>query len=408
MKRSFITFALATIMLVASVQFSLAAGFGIYEWSARGNALGGSLVGKADDASAVVYNPAGMTELQGTQIQMGVSAIQPQAKIETPSEGEINRGKNNTWTPAHTYITHKLNEDWSLGFGVFNRFGLGTEYDKENWAGAANLISAEVTTYSFAPQVAYRINDYVSVSGGVEYIYAELDVEKAYTKLGGAKGKLEADGDGFGYHLGLQVRPSDEWRLGLTYKSQVEIDASGTQKFEGPASAANANAKGTVTLPDQIALGVAWIPTDKLSIEANAVMTRWSSYDALDIELNGTVHPDKKNWKDVMRYGIGVEYALLDWMDIRGSYVYDESPIDPDYADYMIPGNDRHIFGVGLGFSWENWTADLSYNYLLMNDRHYNSSYNNAPAPGHNGLVKDSRSGESRAHIYGLTVGYSF
>ena len=47
--------------LVAGVAYS--AGFGLYEVSARGNALGGTLVGSTKDASAVYYNPANMTEI---------------------------------------------------------------------------------------------------------------------------------------------------------------------------------------------------------------------------------------------------------------------------------------------------------------------------------------------------------
>ena len=37
------------------------AGFGIYEASARGNAVGGALVGDAGDATANYYNPANTT-----------------------------------------------------------------------------------------------------------------------------------------------------------------------------------------------------------------------------------------------------------------------------------------------------------------------------------------------------------
>ena len=46
---------------VSSVAFS--AGFALYEGSARGNALGGSVVGKAVDASANFYNPATLSDL---------------------------------------------------------------------------------------------------------------------------------------------------------------------------------------------------------------------------------------------------------------------------------------------------------------------------------------------------------
>lgn len=48
-----------------------AAGYGVYEWSARGNALGGAMVARDADPSSVAYNPAAITDLEGAQIQMG-------------------------------------------------------------------------------------------------------------------------------------------------------------------------------------------------------------------------------------------------------------------------------------------------------------------------------------------------
>jgi long-chain fatty acid transport protein len=59
-------FAWGLVLLTA--QFCSAAGFGIYEWSARGNALGGATVGRADDPSALASNPAGITQLDLTAI----------------------------------------------------------------------------------------------------------------------------------------------------------------------------------------------------------------------------------------------------------------------------------------------------------------------------------------------------
>ena len=56
-----------------SLQPVYGAGFGLYEGSARGNALGGTLVGRADDPSAIYYNPAGITQLKGTQIEGGAT-----------------------------------------------------------------------------------------------------------------------------------------------------------------------------------------------------------------------------------------------------------------------------------------------------------------------------------------------
>jgi long-chain fatty acid transport protein len=88
-------------MLVLGAGPAFGAGYGIYEWSARGNALGGTLVGRADDASTVAYNPAGMTQLNGTQVMAGLSGINPQVDVVTKNGGktETTAGEDNIWMP---------------------------------------------------------------------------------------------------------------------------------------------------------------------------------------------------------------------------------------------------------------------------------------------------------------------
>ena len=56
------TLAFALILTLAAPAFGLgearAEGFSITQWSARGMALGNGMAGRADDPSAVAYNPA--------------------------------------------------------------------------------------------------------------------------------------------------------------------------------------------------------------------------------------------------------------------------------------------------------------------------------------------------------------
>lgn len=54
-----------------------AEGFALSDFGARGTALAGGMVARADDPSAVAWNPAGITQLPGTQIMVGMTAIQP-------------------------------------------------------------------------------------------------------------------------------------------------------------------------------------------------------------------------------------------------------------------------------------------------------------------------------------------
>ncbi|MFP4236270.1 MAG: OmpP1/FadL family transporter, partial [Desulfonatronovibrio sp.] len=115
------------LAVVLNVQNVYSAGFALYEFGARGTSMGGTTIGRADDPSAVAYNPAGITQLEGIQTMAGLSVVSPSGEIETPG-GTTTSIERNNWIPPHAYLTYQMN-DWAwLGLGVYTRFGLGTEY----------------------------------------------------------------------------------------------------------------------------------------------------------------------------------------------------------------------------------------------------------------------------------------
>ena len=108
-----------------------------------------------------------------------------------------------------------------------------------------------------------------------------------------------------------------------------------------------------------------------------------------------------KDWKDAWRLGIGAEYALTPSWDVRAGYVYDETPIRTERADYMVPANDRQLFSTGLGWHDDSWSVDLGYTYLLIQDRKGAEVY----VP--NGVDSaDFEDGD--AHLLSMSVAYRF
>jgi long-chain fatty acid transport protein len=64
-----------------------AAGFALSEYSARSNALAGAPLARADDPSALAYNPAGITQLEGIHLATGMTFIMPQTEILRFADG---------------------------------------------------------------------------------------------------------------------------------------------------------------------------------------------------------------------------------------------------------------------------------------------------------------------------------
>ncbi|UZP68656.1 OmpP1/FadL family transporter [Desulfovibrio mangrovi] len=414
MKRRLISVAAVLLFVLAGISSASASGFALYEYSARGNALGGAVIGRADDPSTIVTNPAGITQLEGTQIAAGASFIMPNMDVSV--NGNEVHGQNNIWVPPHFYVTHKYNDKWSFGVGLYSRFGLGTEFDAD-WAGRYNVTEAVIQTYSINPNVAYKVNDKLSLAVGVEYINVKMDIQKKMNlspaPLPDDLSQTKAEGSGYALTLGLLYQINDQWKFGVGYHSQAEINAEGDLSFAtnygAPFNLVDTDVEGSVVLPDMLNIGLTYYPTKDLSIEVGGVLTRWSTYNELRFEFDDPVGPTSsytsvtpKDWKDVWRYNIGVEYKALDWLTLRCGYTYDESPLNENRLDYLIPGNDRQLYSAGVGFNWQDWTLDLSYTYLWMKGRDYGNTV------GVTGVQPDSHSKNARTDIYGITVGYKF
>lgn len=426
MRASWKVWGLACILVCVAATVCSAAGFSIYEWSARGNALGGTLVGRADDPSALAYNPAGITQLDGVQVMAGFTAIRPVLDIRTVGpEGDkwTTSERDALWMPPHAYATWKVNDRYSVGLGVFSRFGLGSVID-EKWPGRYNSYRAVIQAISINPNVAVKVTDRLSAAFGVEAMHLsflkeqKINLGRINPLLPDGDGKIDADGWSGGFNLALHYQPCDYARVGLTYRGPVPMKVRGTAEFSDIPSMVQAagllrdsDANGKVTLPDSVALGVTLYPTEKLSVELSAMHTFWSKYKELRISYSDPVIPgpggrrldqtvQRKHWKDVWRLGVGVEYAALDWLDLRAGYVYDQEPVRGDYIDYMVPANNRHLFNAGLGFHRNRWTLDMHYTYLMIEDRDIKARL----AEGvHKGEIKNAD-----AHMVGLSIGYAF
>ena len=417
-----------------------AAGFALYETGARGTSLGGAMVARADDPSALFFNPAGITQLTGIQTMLGVQMIAPRLDVKTTGQYTVvgpnapplppyypaitgtqqttTSLEDNEFWPPHAYLTYPVNDRWWLGLAVMSRFGLGVEFPT-SWPGRFNSYNSRIVTSEVNPNIAYKVSDNFSVSAGVSMMYLDVKLQKkinpALYGLGAGEidQKLTGDSYGYGYNFGLHYKPTDWISFGASYRSTVTQHVEGDLKFRGQSGPYQAGAfpnvggDATLVLPDQFFFGVAVKPMKKLSVEVGAILTNWSSYDQLKLELDSpilggraNVISQPKNWKNVWRYHAGLEYNVTDWMDLRLSYIYDESPVPDETIGYELPDSDRNIFGIGLGFHKNNWWLDLSYNHLLFSDREI------AARPIDGVLASEVQDG--MAYIAGISFGYKW
>jgi len=360
-------YSVLVLPLVFAANTALGAGFGLYEFSARGNAMGGAvLAGEAEPAS-IALNPALITDLKGSQVQAGSTFVTARARVAY--NGETTDPKHAFWALPNFFYTQQINDKLFTGIGIFERFGLSNTYEDKTWAGAKNIYDVGLTSVSVQPTVAYKVTDRLSAAAGLEVMYFKFQ-EKKMAEIKPYPGlydtKIDADGVGVSPMLALAYKANEKVNFGASFRFRTKEAMTGTSNSTFPAL--NSDVRGDVTMPAQLAMGVSYKPIDDLLVEFNWTNIFWSSFDSIDIDFKDTnvATSDKKEWKDTYRIGFGAEYKLTPKIRLRGSYIYDKSPVNNDYMDVMVPVDNRHLIGTGAGFDLgKNYTLDLSYTYLI-------------------------------------------
>ncbi|MGE4263800.1 MAG: OmpP1/FadL family transporter [Desulfovibrio sp.] len=386
--------ALALLMFLPTVCH--AGGFALNELSARANAMGGATIALADDASAAIYNPAGITQQPGTSVMFGATAIAPTADVRAGAGAETTL-QTNIYTPPHAYLVHQLNDKVWLSVGLYTRFGLGTQYGYE-WAGTTKTYKAELASYSLAPNIAFKVTDKLSFAFGPEIIYSSADLRKRPTST--TDMKMLVDGVGFGAQASLHYTFNDQWSAGFVYHSSQKQSDSGHVHYTENALMRDQALTIKMTLPASYSLGVAYKPNEKWKLEADAVFTQWQDYKKLEYDFEDQADSTSwKHWRNVWRFQLGGEYMATDWLALRAGFVWDQDPIRRGYEDYMLPSNDRKIYSAGFGIIDDKLTYDFSLMYLVNNDRSMDSNPN---------LMGATQITNSRAYMAGFSIGYKF
>ncbi|NLB65976.1 MAG: transporter [Lentisphaerae bacterium] len=399
------------VAAVLSAQTVFGAGFGIYEGSARGNAMATEVTADPASPSVIYNNAAAMTELEGTQMEAGVTLIRPHVTVRTETQmGAVeSKADSRWWTPPHAYVTHQINDRLWGGLGVFSRFGLGVDHGKD-WAGRYNCQEATIQSIDINPSVAYKVLDNFSLAAGVRAEWFEFKLDQAIptgTPFVDPDLQFHMKGDswGVGYNAGAFLKATEWLSVGAAYESKIKQEVEGTYHLSHPNPAvARGDGEGEIKTPQILRLGASVKATDRLTVNAGIVYTMWSSYKALTIDFDppllGAV-PQKsteKRWKDVFRYQVGAEYAINESWAVRGGYLYDETPIRGSHVDYIVPANNRHLFSAGVGYKKDNFFCDAGYTYLMIVDRTVEGRQQDGVLSG---KFKDGD-----AHMIGVSVGY--
>jgi long-chain fatty acid transport protein len=410
-------------IIILGTSLLFAGGFQINEHGARAMALGNAFTAIANDASAVYWNAAGLSYLNGTQLILGTALIRPSTSFRGVYPNVTKFDMNaQTFFPSHLFLTHTISTRFSVGAGFSNPFGLATKWESD-WIGKYLAIETELETYSFPLVVSFRILPNLSVSGGVSYNFANVLITQKSSQtpfVGDANVKLEGDDSfGFGYNFGVMWKPNDQISVGAAFRSQVKYGFEGTGQTVGAEQLAdllpNGDLTADLTTPANLQGGIAYQVIKQLRLSADFQWVGWSSYDSLIIDFN---EPDIEDisrarlYKDSYVIRFGGQYDLNNDISVLGGIYFDKIPVDPENVNPSLPDSDRLGFSVGIDAKLtEKLGITGSYLFVRADELTVNNSNeiytpydegNEASASKFNGTYN------SNASVLSLSLYYSF
>jgi long-chain fatty acid transport protein len=391
MKKGFV----ALFWLVVFSSSALASGYGVFIQGASGLGQANAVVAHATGPSSLYFNPALLTQVPGTLVEAGTTAVIFDREFKSSLTGQTEKSEEDVHFPSTFYLTHQVNDQVAAGIGVFFPFGLSTEWD-ENWDGRFISTKSDLFTTNINPVVAWRPIPRLAVAAGLDVLYLDAELERKVNStaigfvvnppgglgpLSDANQKFTGDGWGVGYNLGLVLQVSENIDFGATYRSHIDVNVDGDAKFDVPADAAvisplfpKTGGDADIRLPAQAAFGLAWAASEKLTLEAGARWEDWSSFDELKIEFDRPILQQSENitprdWDDTWAFNLGGQYRLNDRVTLLAGYLYAENPVPDSTFDPSIPDSDAHLFTLGTDLTFGRFNVSLAYGYEHHEDR---------------------------------------
>jgi long-chain fatty acid transport protein len=433
----FCRYSLICLILCLLATNTNASGFGVFTQGATGLGQANAVVAHAAGPSSLYFNPAMLPQLAGTRIEVGTTLVKPDRDFTSALTGLGTDSREAEKFPSSIYLTHTYDNGIATGIGVYFPFGLTTEWS-DNWDGRYIATKSEVFTTNINPVVAWQATPEFSLAAGLDILYldAKLQNQINTTAVGfianppgglgfltDTKQTFSGDDWGVGFNLAAHLQILNNLACGVSYRSKVEMTAEGSASFAVPADAASlglgalfptTGGHADITLPAQLAFGLAWALTDSLTLEAGARWEGWSDFNELRLQFatpilgqNSFVTP--RDWNDTWAFNFGGAYQLNHNVTLLGGYLYGESPVPDASFDPSIPDSAAHLLTIGTNLDFDAWTLALAYGYEHHQDRNKQNLVGDPLDPtGVNPLSTATGKYATDIHLAAASLSYRF
>ena len=258
-----------------------AVGFRLPNQDPEAIARGDAFAATADNPSAIFYNPAGITQLEGQELSVGIYAISPGEKFTSP--GGVTAKANSDFQPVPQiyYTCSFTNVPVSIGLGIYCPYGLALDWGN-NTPFSTLGESGKVLYLSFNPVIAWRINRTLSIAAGPTINYSQATLKEAIGLSPGDQFRLNGDGVAFGFNAafcGSRIRCGRS--ASITVRRRQSITEGTSSRFSAILSTSTSSS-ASIHFPQYIVGGISFRPTPNWNLEFDVDWTDWDNVKQID------------------------------------------------------------------------------------------------------------------------------
>ena len=352
-------------------------GIRIVDQDAAATARGEAFIATADNPSAIYYNPAGITQLEGTQVRVGAYAISLESSVKPDAPGSKQLDSKFGYQAApQFYLTYKMRISLSPSASGFTRLldsgsNIADDTPFRTLAKKGAIQYVSVNPVFGAPTYQDPV-----AGGGRELNYGKAKLARGIVTPGD-EFLFEGYGVGYGFNAGVSLEAASHAFLRPDYRSASTLDFSGHSRvripvftvatpfgpFTVPRFTSENDANLEFDFPQTVVLGYSFRPTPDWNFEVNVDWTDWDSLNTLTVEQTSGAVALPFNWESSFLYSFGVTRELPRKLSVSAGYIYSENSIPNESFNPLIPDSNRHILSVGLGQNGERLSWDVTYQY---------------------------------------------
>ncbi len=351
---------------------------------ARAAGMGGAFIGVADDATAISWNPAGLTQLERTEASVVGRYVFENVEYSDKSAPENNQSESQTH-PVFNFGSFAIPfsaGQWKIVIAAAYQRQLDF-YNKQKSATAE--VEETGGADAVSPGIAVGFGNILSAGLAANFWFGH-DVYKT-TSLPAKDNTISYDGtaDGLNFLVGILLdldglRKPIPLKIGASIRTPFDLNFDYDLKFTPPFLDTYSSLKASTTqeMPLMIGIGASWRPWENLTLSVDYETRKYGDKKSrLSVKLPSTTVTDtsdiSESKSDINQIRAGIEYLVVTRKGVfplragyqtvptlLANYVYDPHASQYNPGD-QVTGNG---FSVGTGFISNSFALDLTYTWV--------------------------------------------